>query len=505
MAASESVSESISAQYPVSSKLASRGDVRRRSPSQAALKACIMMAVDVFAVLLAFFLASVFRFDLSPSEPLHPQPWAFAGLEIPIHPGYLLFFVATLLITKRRHGLYGPLQGQGALHEQTETIQSCFATGLLLCGGLYVMHNITVSRGFVAWFITLTTVFLCGLRALWRWSIYRSYERGIDTKNVLIVGASPMGNALRKQLARSGHLGRLFKGFIESPGSEAALGSDEFVLGCLQQVASIARTYFIDEIIIAEQTPTAAVIELVNVARQLDIEVLVIPGFYDELTPDAPIEYLGNFPVVALHRRNGRIIGLLLKRIWDILLSSFLLFVLLPTFLTIALLITMDSPGPVFYISYRIGKKGRVFPCFKFRTMVANADRLKNTLTSLNERDGILFKIKKDPRLTKIGRVLRKFSLDELPQLLNVMCGDMSLVGPRPPLANEVGRYELEHFRRLEVLPGITGLWQVRARQDPSFDRYVALDLAYVENWSFWLDLKILIKTTEVVLRGTGC
>jgi lipopolysaccharide/colanic/teichoic acid biosynthesis glycosyltransferase len=107
--------------------------------------------------------------------------------------------------------------------------------------------------------------------------------------------------------------------------------------------------------------------------------------------------------------------------------------------------------------------------------------------------------------LTKIGRVLRKFSLDELPQLFNVLWGDMSLVGPRPPLANEVGRYELEHFRRLEVLPGITGLWQVRARQDPSFERYVALDLAYVENWSFWLDLKILIKTTEVVLRGTGC
>jgi lipopolysaccharide/colanic/teichoic acid biosynthesis glycosyltransferase len=137
--------------------------------------------------------------------------------------------------------------------------------------------------------------------------------------------------------------------------------------------------------------------------------------------------------------------------------------------------------------------------------MVANADQLRDALASLNERDGVLFKIKQDPRLTRVGRILRKFSLDELPQLVNVLCGDMSMVGPRPPLANEVGQYELEHFRRLEVLPGITGLWQIRARQDPSFHRYVALDLAYVENWSFWLDLKILLKTAEVVVRGTGC
>jgi exopolysaccharide biosynthesis polyprenyl glycosylphosphotransferase len=507
MAASESVSESIGAPYPVSvsSEFVSQGIAHRRSPSQAALKASIMMAVDLFGVLLAFVLASVFRFDLSPSEILHPQPWLLVGRDLPIHPGYLLFFVVTLLIVNRRHGLYGPLQGQGALHEQREMVQSCFAAGLLLCGGLYVMRNITVPRGVVAWFITLTTVFLCLLRALWRRSVYRNYERGIDTRNVLIVGASHIGNALRKQLARSGHLGRVFKGFIESPDSDATERSDAFILGSLKQLTSIARTHFIDEIIIAERSSTAAVIDLVGVARQLDIEVLVIPGLYDELTPDAPIEYLGNFPVVALHRRNGRIIGQLLKRIWDVLLSSFFLLALVPTFLIIALLIKIDSPGRVFYISHRIGKKGRVFPCFKFRTMVANADQLKDTLASLNERDGILFKITKDPRLTKIGRVLRKFSLDELPQLFNVLWGDMSLVGPRPPLANEVGRYELEHFRRLEVLPGITGLWQVRARQDPSFERYVALDLAYVENWSFWLDLKILIKTTEVVLRGTGC
>jgi lipopolysaccharide/colanic/teichoic acid biosynthesis glycosyltransferase len=136
--------------------------------------------------------------------------------------------------------------------------------------------------------------------------------------------------------------------------------------------------------------------------------------------------------------------------------------------------------------------------------MVANAEQLKAALAAQNERTGILFKMKNDPRITRVGRILRKYSLDELPQLFNVLRGEMSLVGPRPPLASEVEKYELQHYRRLEVMPGLTGLWQVRARQDPSFERYVALDLAYVENWSLWLDLKILVRTAEVVFRGTG-
>lgn len=503
MAASESVSKPIRAGYTAPAEFGP-SIARRRSPSQAALDAAIMMAEDVLAVLFALCLASVFRFDLSPTEWLHRQPTLWSGHDFPIHPGYLVFFVAALLIINRRDGLYGPLQAQGSLNEQRKTIQACLGTGLLLCGGLYLMHNSTISRVFVGYFIALTTVFVCALRAFWRWSLYRKYARGIDTRNVLVVGASHMGNAVRKQITRFSHLGRVFKGFVETSNGSTNLEAEEFVLGDLKLTTTIARQYFIDEIIIAERCPTQVMIELMGLGRQLDIEVLVIPGFYDELTPDAPVEYLGNLPVVALHRRNGKLIGNLLKRIFDLVLASLFMAALLPTFLVIPLLIKLDSPGPVFYVSRRIGKKGRVFACYKFRTMVANAEQLRPTLASLNERDGILFKIKKDPRLTRLGRFLRKFSLDELPQLFNVWCGDMSLVGPRPPLANEVGQYELEHFRRLEVLPGITGLWQVHARQDPSFNRYVALDLAYIENWSLWLDLKILLRTADVVLRGTG-
>jgi lipopolysaccharide/colanic/teichoic acid biosynthesis glycosyltransferase len=170
----------------------------------------------------------------------------------------------------------------------------------------------------------------------------------------------------------------------------------------------------------------------------------------------------------------------------------------------ISVAVMMDSPGPIFYCSDRIGKKGRVFSCIKFRTMVADAERRRAEVLHMNERDGVLFKASNDPRVTRVGRILRKYSLDELPQFVNVLRGDMSMVGPRPPIASEVQRYDLSHLRRLDVLPGMTGLWQVQARQDPSFDSYISLDTAYIQNWSLWLDLKILIRTLSVVCAGTG-
>src|SRR5208337_355789 len=170
----------------------------------------------------------------------------------------------------------------------------------------------------------------------------------------------------------------------------------------------------------------------------------------------------------------------------------------------VTLAIKLDSPGPVLYFSDRIGKKGRVFRCIKFRTMVRDADKRRADVMHMNERDGVLFKISNDPRITKLGRFLRKYSLDELPQFINVLRGDMSIVGPRPPLASEVRKYDLDHLRRLDVMPGITGLWQVQARQDPSFDNYISLDCTYVDNWSIWLDIQILVRTVGVVLAGTG-
>jgi lipopolysaccharide/colanic/teichoic acid biosynthesis glycosyltransferase len=195
---------------------------------------------------------------------------------------------------------------------------------------------------------------------------------------------------------------------------------------------------------------------------------------------------------------------MVLKRMLDIVASSIALVLLSPVLAAIAIAVRWDSRGPIFYLSDRIGKKGRVFRCMKFRTMVPDAERRKADILHMNERDSVLFKITDDPRITRMGHFLRKYSLDELPQLINVLRGDMSMVGPRPPIASEVKRYELNHLRRLDVVPGVTGLWQVQARQDPSFDSYISLDTAYIENWSLWLDIKILVRTVGVVVSGTG-
>jgi exopolysaccharide biosynthesis polyprenyl glycosylphosphotransferase len=246
------------------------------------------------------------------------------------------------------------------------------------------------------------------------------------------------------------------------------------------------------------------VIRMVEEARIAGIDVRVVPDMYDGLAWNARVEYVGQFPTIPLHRRDFPIGGFLLKRVLDTSVSVAALLVASPVMLAIALAIRFDSPGPIFYKAQRIGRKGRAFSCYKFRTMVQNADKLKADLEHMNERDSVLFKIKKDPRITKVGKVLRKYSLDELPQFYNVLKGDMSLVGPRPPMAAEVEQYDLAHLRRLDVLPGITGLWQVEARQDPSFDSYISLDTAYVENWSLVMDLRILARTVGVVLSGTG-
>ena len=192
------------------------------------------------------------------------------------------------------------------------------------------------------------------------------------------------------------------------------------------------------------------------------------------------------------------------KRALDVCLSMTLLIFLAPVMAMIALAIWLDGPGPLLYLSERIGKRGRPFTCYKFRTMIVNADLLRSELHAKNERDGVLFKLSNDPRVTRVGRFLRKYSLDELPQLINVIRGEMSLVGPRPPLASEVENYGPEHFFRLTVLPGLTGLWQVQARKSPSFVDYINLDLVYVNNWSLWLDIRILWRTLGVVLAGTG-
>jgi exopolysaccharide biosynthesis polyprenyl glycosylphosphotransferase len=213
---------------------------------------------------------------------------------------------------------------------------------------------------------------------------------------------------------------------------------------------------------------------------------------------------IGGFPVMDLLWQPIPAVGLMIKRFVDLSFSVIALLLTAPLFALLAILIKCDSPGAVFYASDRVGLKGRRFKCYKLRTMVKDADLQKHKLRGANERNGPFFKLANDPRVTRIGRWLRKTSLDELPQLFNVLRGEMSLVGPRPHPVDDYELYSIEHLRRLDVRPGLTGLWQVTARKDPSFDTNMALDLEYIENWSLGLDFKIILETVPVVFRAEG-
>ncbi len=421
------------------------------------------------------------------------------GLLLAILAGFIL----VLLVTNQRFHLYSPRLLGGLVHELSLTIQACVISGLLLTGSLYVLRANQVPREIVFLMLVMVTVCLSVRRMLFRLLLYRRYERGIGTRTLVIVGNGAEAQNLRHHLEGIRHIGVAFKGFITPEEGENFCGATD-VVGNLDTMFDYARRHFVEEIFITIPVGSAQIREMLLRAHEIGIDLRLVPEQFGGLTLNSPIEYIGQFPTIPLHRSDLREIEQTLKRGLDIVMSVVALTALLPAMIVIAIVIKLDSPGPVFYLSERLGKKGRLFRCIKFRSMVCDAENQRRDLAQLNERDGILFKISNDPRITKVGRILRKYSLDELPQFFNVLKGEMSIVGPRPPVGSEVMQYELHHLRRLSATPGITGLWQVQARQDPSFDNYISLDLAYIENWSIWLDLKIMLRTIEVVLAGTG-
>ncbi len=417
----------------------------------------------------------------------------------------LAVFTASLVLTSKRLHLYTPERISNILNEQRLSLQACITAGLILTGTLYLVKAIMVPRSVVLITLGLVTVVLSVRRLLYRLFLYHRYDRGVGTRNVLIVGTGPEAHALRHHLESIRHLGYTFKGFIETCNQGTSnLSAKTDVIGTFESLFQRARAQFVDEIFFTSQCENGMMQSALEHARQQGIDIRIIPEMYGGLAWNSPIEYIGQFPTIPLHRGHVPELGLIFKRGFDVLFSILFLLVFSPLLLIIAIAVRLDSPGPAFYGSERIGKKGRVFRCIKFRTMVQDADKRRAEVEHMNERDGVLFKISNDPRITNLGRFLRKYSLDELPQFFNVLKGNMSIVGPRPPIASEVKEYKLSHLRRLDVTPGITGLWQVQGRQDPSFASYVSMDVNYIDNWSIWLDFKIIVRTVGVIFSGTG-
>lgn len=465
------------------------------------------MIADGVTVLAAAVVATLYEFQTGPLAGARGfwHGTLIHGRSMGILLALLCGFTVALIIISRRMHLYTPTRVASFLDEQRLSVQACLTSGLLLTGTLYLVHAQDIPRSIVLITVALVTISLSLRRLFYRMLIYRRFDRGVGTRNVLILGTGPEAHALRHHLESIRHLGYTFKGFIDFPGSSSRFTTTSGdVVGTLDTLFQHARKQFVDEIFFTTPCERGIVQSVLDQARLHGVDLRVVPDMYDGLAWNSPIEYIGQFPTIPLHCGHVPEMGLLLKRVVDIFFSILALIVLAPVLAAVAIAVKLDSHGPILYSSERIGKKGRVFHCTKFRTMVRDAEERRADVMHMNERDGVLFKISNDPRVTNVGRFLRKYSLDELPQFFNVLKGDMSIVGPRPPLASEVQEYKLGHLRRLDVTPGITGLWQVQARQDPSFDSYISLDVSYIDNWSIWLDLKIIVRTILVVFAGTG-
>jgi exopolysaccharide biosynthesis polyprenyl glycosylphosphotransferase len=412
---------------------------------------------------------------------------------------FTCFCAALVVLTCASQDLYRTPRDRGALEEGLMVAKAVGLATVLFVLFVFAFGLQGISRTAVLSLGLLNAVALSGWRYLKRRVVLDRTLRGIGLCRVLIVGAGRTGRALAVCLEQNPQLGYKVCGFLDGGHS-----SNPQVLGTLADLRRVVLQQFVDELFLAPPIDREVVKQLVLETRRLRLGLKVVPDLYDGLGWRAPVHAIGGFPMMQLHDEPIPRMGVAVKRIIDTLMATAGLVLAAPLLGVLAILVRLDSPGPSFYSAERVGYKGRRFPCWKLRTMFVGADVQKETLRKANGRNGPFFKIKNDPRITRLGRWLRKYSLDELPQLWNVLRGEMSMVGPRPHPVDDFLRYTVEHLRRLDVKPGLTGLWQVTARQDPSFETNLALDLEYIETWSLWLDLEILFRSLPEVLKGRG-
>ncbi|PKM50899.1 MAG: sugar transferase [Firmicutes bacterium HGW-Firmicutes-7] len=323
-------------------------------------------------------------------------------------------------------------------------------------------------------------------------------------KNILVIGQSLKGKAYIEQIKKYGYLNLNIIGYVHIKEPNNYMGIQH--LGGIEDLEEITKLYVIDEIAVAKPlTYDERLADIINRCQEMGITITMILETNNYDTTKAQVAMVGNIPVLKFHTvslNENQILG---KRIIDVYGAMFGMVFFIIAYIVIGPLIKLETPGPVIFKQKRVGKNGRVFEILKFRSMGVNAETQKEALLVSNEMSGYMFKMTNDPRITNTGKFIRKTSIDELPQFWNVLKGDMSLVGTRPPTIDEVKQYEAHHHRRISITPGITGNWQVSGRSDiEDFEQVVSLDTDYISNWTIWTDIKILLKTVFVVFAGKG-
>ncbi len=462
-----------------------------------------LLFTDAIVVLVAVFGAQALRFGSTLAELQVPLPRysEFAVTYTMVSAGLVVAWLFALTVGETRHPT---VFGIGPTEYKRVVNSTLFLFGALAIVAYLVKADI--GRGYLLIALPLGLALLLFARWSWRRRLHAQRHRGRNMYRTIVVGERNKVEHLINSLTRDRFVGFDIAGVVTEHGTPKALSNGAEVLGSYDDILEVVQAKSADTLIMvnADRISPRRLREIGWELDQRRVDLIVAASLTDVAGPRIHARPVAGMPLI--HVEHPRFTGRrrVVKRASDIAASIVGLALLSPVFLVIAVLVRRDSAGPVLFRQERIGVGGKSFRMLKFRSMVADAEDRLPGLLDKSDGNGVLFKMRSDPRVTRVGAWLRKYSLDELPQLVNVLRGEMSLVGPRPPLANEVERYDQWTRRRLLVKPGITGLWQVSGRSDLSWEDSVRLDLYYVENWSLIADILIVLRTIKIVLAPNG-
>ncbi len=464
----------------------------------------VTILTDVVLINLGFLVAYIARYRWQWFLPVPQQffePYGrYLGQQIVLNVLLVLTFSQSRVWVRRRGEFWVDEISRVAYATATAVV-------LMMAVTFFLQPNGPFSRLMLFWTFLFVVLFVSMARLARRWLLAYMYRHGRWVDRVLVIGSGETGRSLIRTLLARPDLGYQAIGYLVDGSRENNIGLGLIPhLGSYQELESVLKELpILHTVFIAlpgEMHQTT--VRLLAICEKYGVRAQAVPDLLQISLHRVEFTNMGGIPILGVREMSINRFERLLKRVMDLVILAVLALPSLLVGVVVAAAIKLDSPGPVIYSGMRVGRNDKLFKMYKFRSMVIDAERQKEALQALNEADGPLFKIKDDPRLTRVGRFIRRTSLDELPQLFNVLQGTMSLVGPRPPLPEEVEQYKPWHRQRLAVIGGLTGLWQVSGRADLTFDELCLLDIYYIENWSLSLDIRILLQTVPHMLFGRG-
>lgn len=457
----------------------------------------LLSILDALIVTLIYIMAYEIQISISPVGPANPQA------HFVLFPFILISFCWGLSYA----GAYRRFRIAVFTHAWMVASGLIFAVGFLLTI-LFLLQEKWLSRLVIIIFSISVFFSITTIRAMLVWWYFKKgHNLDYEIPKILIVGSGERARRVAESLSTYSEWGADIVGFLDNdPSIVGKEISSSKVIGTISEIETVLKNNVVDEVVVAvPRSMIGEVAPVFTTCEEEGVKLRLMADIYDFQVARTQLELLGGTPLLSFEPVAQDSIELLIKRLFDITAILFSLPIVLPIMLLTAIAIRIDSPGPIFFVQQRVGLRKRIFPMFKFRSMHIGSEEKLKEIEHLNEADGPIFKIANDPRITRVGRFIRKTSIDELPQLFNVLLGHMSLVGPRPMSVRDVNLFDKSVQRkRFSVLPGLTCLWQISGRSNLPFEKWLELDLTYIDHWSFKLDLEILFKTPAVILKGEG-